>query len=270
MRVFKIIILSAILMALCSCSAVERTVYLQDIEDNKEVNVALEQQIRIKPFDRLIVVVSSKDSELAAPFNVMTSYNSLSNSTIGQTTVSSSQGLQVRTVDKDGNLYMPIIGNIACASKSRSEVAEIITRKITEGGYIADAAVNIQFADMKLFVLGEVARPGQFDITRDQITILEALAMAGDMTIYGNRTNVTVVRKEQGATKTHIINLLDSSCFTSPAYYLQQGDVIYVQPKRQRAATGEINQNRNFWISIASTLISAATLIVTITKLSGN
>ena len=183
---------------------------------------------------------------------------------MGQSTVSSTQGLQVRTVDENGDLFMPVIGKVACAGKSRAEVADAIANAIIDGGYIADAAVNIQFADMKLFVLGEVAKPGQFDVTRDQITILEALAMAGDMTIYGNRTNVSVVRKENGVTTTHIINLLDSSCFNSPAYYLQQGDVVYVQPKKQRAASGEINQNRNFWISITSTLISAATLVTTI------
>ena len=120
---------------------------------------------------------------------------------------------------------------------------------------------------MKIFVMGEVTRAGQFDITRDQVTLLEALAMAGDMTIYGNRENVTVVRKEAGQTKTYVVNLLDSGCFASPAYYLQQGDVVYVQPKKQRAASGEVNQNRSFWVSIVSTLISAASLIVTITKL---
>ena len=267
MRILKIAFLCAIMAIICSCSAVKRTVYLQDIEDNKEVQTALEQQITIKPFDRLIVIVTSKDSELSAPFNVMTSYSSLSSNPMGQASVSSSQSLQVRTVDENGDILMPIIGKVACAGKSRSQVADAIAKRIIDGGYISDAAVNIQFADMKLFVLGEVAKPGQFDITRDQVTLLEALAMAGDMTIYGNRANVSVVRKENGVTKTHIVNLLDSSCFNSPAYYLQQGDVVYVQPKKQRAASGEINQNRNFWISIASTLISAATLVVTITRL---
>ena len=267
MRTLKIAFLCAILVTICSCSAVKRTVYLQDIEDNTEVKTALEQQITIKPFDRLIVVVTSKDSELSAPFNVMTSYSSLSSNPMGQASVSSAQSLQIRTVDESGDLLMPIIGKVACAGKSRSQVADAIAKSIIDGGYITDAAVNIQFADMKLYVLGEVAKPGQFDITRDQVTILEALAMAGDMTIYGNRANVSVVRKENGVTKTHIVNLLDSSCFNSPAYYLQQGDVVYVQPKKQRAASGEINQNRNFWISIASTLISAATLVVTITRL---
>ena len=264
MRTLKIAFLCAILVTICSCSAVKRTVYLQDIEDNTEVKTALEQQITIKPFDRLIVVVTSKDSELSAPFNVMTSYSSLSSNPMGQASVSSAQSLQIRTVDENGDLLMPIIGKVACAGKSRSQVADAIAKSIIDGGYITDAAVNIQFADMKLYVLGEVAKPGQFDITRDQVTILEALAMAGDMTIYGNRANVSVVRKENGVTKTHIVNLLDSSCFNSPAYYLQQGDVVYVQPKKQRAASGEINQNRNFWLSITSTLISAATLVTTI------
>jgi polysaccharide export outer membrane protein len=254
-------------MALCSCSAVERTVYLQDIEDNKEVNVALEQQIRIKAFDRLIVVVSSKDSELAAPFNVMTSYNSLSNSTIGQTTVSSSQGLQVRTVDKDGNLYMPIIGNIACAGKSRSEVAEIITRRITERGYIADAAVNSQFADMRLFVLGEVARPGQFDITRDQITILEVLAMAGDMTIYGDRSNVKIIRENADGEKIIAeLDLKDANIISSPFYQLQQNDIVYVTPNKVKAKNSGIGSETSLWFTSTSILISLASLLYNILR----
>lgn len=264
MKITKFIYLVMWALLLSSCTAIQRTAYIQDAQDNAAVNVAHESQIRIKPHDRLTVVVSSKDPELASPFNVMTSYNSLANSPMGQTTVSSSQGLQIRTVDAEGNLYMPIIGNVQCVGKTRTELADVIAKRIIDGGYIADAAVNIQFADMKLFVMGEVASPGQFDVTRDQVTILEALAMAGDMTIYGNRENVTVVRKENGQTKTYRVNLLDAQCFASPAYYLQQGDVVYVQPKKQRAATGEINQNRSFWISIASTFLSAASLLMTI------
>jgi polysaccharide export outer membrane protein len=262
---------SSILLVICAimlsgCTAIKRTAYLQDVQNQATVAVTAEQQIRIKPYDRLTIVVSSKDAELAAPFNVMTSYNSLSNNPLGQASVSSNQSLQIRTVSADGNLYMPIIGNVYCVGKTRTELADEIAKRIIDGGYIADAAVNIQFADMKIFVMGEVTRAGQFDVTRDQITILEALAMAGDMTIYGNRENVTVVRKENGQTKTYRLNLLDAQCFASPAYYLQQGDVVYVQPKKQRAASGEINQNRSFWISIVSTLLSAASLIVTIAK----
>lgn len=267
MKLSKFICVAVVAIVLSSCSAIERTVYMQGIQNDAAVEVTAEQQIRIKPYDRITIVVSSKDPELAAPFNVMTSYNSLSNNPSGYTSVSSSNGLQVRTVDKDGKLYMPIIGEIQCAGKTRNELADEIAKKIVDGGYISDAAVNIQFADLKIYVMGEVARPGQFDVTRDQITIFQALAMAGDMTIYGNRSNVTVVRKNDGQTKTYVVNLLEDKIFSSPAYYLQQGDVVYVQPKKQRAASGEINQNRSFWISIVSTLISAASLVVTITKI---
>jgi polysaccharide export outer membrane protein len=267
MKIIKVLTLAIVVALLSSCNAIQRTAYIQDVKDNAAVSVAADQQIRIKPLDRLYVVVTSKDPELAAPFNVMTSYNSLSSNPLGQTNISSTNGLQVRTVDAQGNLYMPIIGNVPSLGMTRTELAEEISKRIVAGGYISDAAVNIQFADMKIFVMGEVTRAGQFDVTRDQITLLEALAMAGDMTIYGNRENVTVVRKEQGQTKTYVVNLLDTGCFSSPAYYLQQGDVVYVQPKKQRAASGEINQNRNLVISIVSTLISAASLIVTILKI---
>ena len=119
---------------------------------------------------------------------------------------------------------------------------------------------------MKVFILGEVTRPGQYDIVRDRLTILEALAMAGDMTIYGNRSNVAVIRKVEGSEQNKIyqLDLLSTNVMSSPVYYLQQGDVVYVQPNRYKAATSEINQNRTFWLSIVSTLVSVATLITTI------
>ncbi|MBQ7856301.1 MAG: polysaccharide biosynthesis/export family protein [Alistipes sp.] len=263
MKVLKVLSLALFAALLAGCSAVQRTVYMQDVEHNTALEVAASQQIRIKPYDRLTVVVSSKDPELAAPFNSASSYNSLSGNPVGNASYGS-QSLQVRTVDSAGMLYMPIIGNIYCEGKTRSELAADIANKIVEGGYLNDASVNIQFADMKIFVMGEVTRPGQFDITRDQITLLEALAMAGDLTIYGNRSNVTVVRKDSGKTTTYVVNLLDKQLFTSPAYYLQQDDVIYVQPNKYRAATSEINQNRTFWISIVSTLLTAVSLAMTI------
>ena len=173
--------------------------------------------------------------------------------------------LQIRTVDDHGMLELPIIGKVQCAGKTRSELANEIAKKIIDGGYVSDAIVNIQFADMKFFVLGEVARPGQFDITRDQITVLEALAMAGDMTIFGNRSNVAVIRRNQDKSyEVFELNFLEGGQMSSPAFYLQQGDVVYVQPNRYKAATSEINQNRTFWLSIISTLITATSLVLTI------
>jgi len=144
-------------------------------------------------------------------------------------------------------------------------LAADIAKRIIDGGYISDAFVNIQFADMKIFVLGEVTRPGQFDITRDKVTVLEALAMAGDMTIYGNRANVAVIRRVgEKNYEVYELNFLEGDQMSSPAFFLQQGDVVYVQPNKYKAATAEINQNRTFWLSIVSTLITATSLVLTI------
>jgi polysaccharide export outer membrane protein len=221
-------------------------------------------QIRIKPLDRITVIVSSQNPELAAPFNATTSYNSLSANPLGTSSSNGMQSVQVRTIDSEGVLEMPIIGKVMCAGKTRTELANEIAKKIIDGGYISDAVVNIQFADMKFYVLGEVARPGQFDITRDKITVLEALAMAGDMTIFGNRSNVEVIRRNGNGYEVFEMNFLEGNQMSSPAFYLQQGDVVYVKPNRYKAATSEINQNRTFWISIASTLITATSLVLTI------
>ena len=259
--------LTAVLLAslLVSCNASKRISYV--FQGNEEVKALLaDGQIRIKPFDRLTIVVSSQNPELAAPFNTTSSYSSLSFNPAAASTSSGSQSVQVRTVDENGWLDLPIIGKIECAGKTRSELANEIAKKIIEGEYISDALVNIQFADMKFFVLGEVNRPAQYDITRDKVTVLEALAMAGDMTIYGNRENVSVIRRSADG-KSHevfTLNFLSGNQMTSPAFYLQQGDVVYVQPNKYKAATSEINQNRTFWISLTSTLITATSLALTI------
>ncbi len=259
--------LSMILVAalLVSCNASKRVIY----EFNKEEAVKAimaDGQIRIKPLDRITVIVSSQNPELAAPFNATTSYNSLSFNPLSASASNGAQSVQVRTVDSEGMLEMPIIGKILCTGKTRTELANEIAKKIIDGGYISDAVVNIQFADMKFYVLGEVARPGQFDITRDKITVLEALAMAGDMTIFGNRANVAVIRRNSDDKGYEVfeMNFLEGNQMSSPAFYLQQGDVVYVQPNKYKAATSEINQNRTFWISIASTLITATSLVLTI------
>ena len=255
-------ILLAVLLV--GCNASKRIIY--DFNKEEAVKSLLaDGQIRIKPLDRLTVVVSSQNPELAAPFNAPTSYNSLSHNPVGVSSSNGLQSLQVRTVAEDGTMEFPLIGKVDCKGKTRKELSDEIAKKIIEGGYISDAIVNIQFADMKFFVLGEVARPGQFDITRDKITVLEALAMAGDMTIYGNRANVAVIRRN-GDKEYEVfeLNFLEGNQMTSPAFYLQQGDVIYVQPNKYKAATSEINQNRTFWLSIVSTLITATSLVLTI------
>lgn len=251
-------------LMLVSCSAQKRVWYMQDATPSTPEQIAQNGQIRIKPLDRLTIIVNSKDPELAVPFNSSTSLNSLSGT---PTSSSSTQSLQVRTVDEQGFVDMPIIGPIQCEGLTRSELAKVIADKILEGGYINDPTVNVQFADMKFSVIGEVAHPGTFDITRDRISIFDALAMAGDMTVYGVRNEVYVTRESNGERTIEVLDLTSKDFFNSPAFYIQQNDVIYVKPNKYKAQSGEISQNRNFYLSLISTTVSVATLIVTLTTL---
>ena len=212
----------------------------------------------------LTIVVNSKDPELAVPFNSSTSLSSVTG--VASYSSATNQSLQIRTVDENGMLDMPVIGKIDCKGKTRSELAQLIADKIVEGGYINDPSVNVQFADMKISVVGEVARPGQYDVTRDKISIFDALAMAGDLTIYGIRTDVAVAREVDGVRTIEYLDLTSKDLFNSPAFYIQQNDVIYVKPNKYKAQAGEISQNRNFYLSLVGTAISVATLIITLTK----
>jgi polysaccharide biosynthesis/export protein len=252
-------------VVLASCASQKRVIYLQDAQADEQIKIAQDYQIRIKPLDRLTVVVNSRDPELAAPFNTSTSFNSLTGTPLS-TYSSNATSLQIRTVDEDGNLDMPIIGPIQCKGKTRSELAQEIADKIREGGYISDPTVNIQFADMKISVIGEVARPGQYNITNDRISLLDALSLAGDLTIYGVRSDIKVIREENGVRTTATLDLTSQDIYDSPYFYLQQNDVVYVKPNKYRAQAGEISQNRSFYISLISTAVSVATLIVTLTR----
>lgn len=255
------IVLTVVLFA--SCSAQKRAWYIQDAQPYTPEQIVQNGQIRIKPLDRITVVVNSKNPELAVPFNAWSSFNSVSGLPAQS---SGTQSLQILTVDEEGMLRMPVIGAVEAAGRTRGELARAIAEKITQEGYINDPSVNVEFADMKIAIIGEVARPGYYDLTRDKISIFDALALAGDITVYGVRDQVAVTREVDGVRTIEYIDLTTKEAFDSPAFYLQQNDVVYVKPNKYKAQTGEISQNRNFYLSLAATAISVATLIVTLTK----
>ena len=261
MKHLGLFILGALLLA--SCATNKRAAYLQQAQADLPTSIEQDYQIRIKPLDRLTVTVNSKDPELAAPFNAATSYNSLN----GLTSYSSSSNgvLQILTVDKEGKIQLPIIGEIACNGLTRNELAEKIATTIREKGMVHDPIVIVQFADVRFSVLGEVKSPGKYSITKDQITLLEAISMAGDLSIYGKRDAVFVIREENGERVTHWADLRSKEVFNSPVYYLKQNDVIYVQPNKVRAGQSTLNENSvksvSMWITIASFLTSLGVLI---------
>lgn len=263
MKYLHLPIVLATILLLTACAAQKRVWYMQDAQLHTPEQIAQAGQIRIKPLDRLTIIVNSRNPELAVPFNSSSSFNSLSG---GSSTSGSATSLQVRTVDEEGMLDMPVIGRIECRGLTRSELARAIADRIVAGGYINDPTVNVQFADMKISIIGEVAHPGAYAIEQDRVSIFDALAMAGDITVYGIRTEVLVTRETEGVREIIPIDLTSKEAFSSPAYYLQQNDIIYVKPNKYKAQSGEISQNRNFYLSLVGTAISVATLIITLTK----
>ena len=261
MRYLRLMALG-IMLLLGACNAQRNVLYLQDIESGTEITLPENYIIRLKPLDQITVVVNSRNPELAKPFNSSTSFNAITGTNV--TSVAGESSLQVLTIDERGYVTMPILGEIECAGMTRQELAAEIESRVIEGGYLTDPQVNVRFAELTISILGEVNKPGRYDIKKDQISILEALALAGDMTIYGNRNDVAVVRERDGKSIVTKLDLRSSDIFASPCYYLEQNDLVIVSPNKYKAATSEINQNRSFWISIASTTISLATLIITI------
>lgn len=251
-------------LLLSACSAQKRVWYVQDVTDATPEAIARIGQIRIKPLDRITVVVNSRNPELAVPFNSSTSYNSLAG--IPATASAGQQALQVRTVDETGCLDFPIIGPVKCAGMTRSQLAREIACRIRSQGHIKDPSVNVQFADLKIAVIGEVARPGYYDIENDRVSIFDALAMAGDITVYGIRNDVVVTREENGLRSIEHLDLTSKRVFENPAFYLQQNDIVYVRPNKYKAQAGEISQNRSFYLSLIGAAVSVATLIVTLAK----
>ena len=234
-------------LLLASCSAQKRVWYLQDVQPATPEQIVQNGEIRIKPLDRLIVVVNSKDPELAVPFNSSTAMSSLSGSST--TSTNSIESLQTRTVDENGCILMPIIGTVKCEGLTRNELARLIADKIVEGGYINDPSVNVQFSDMKFSVIGEVAHPGSFEIDRDRISILDALAMAGDMTVYGMRNEVIVARQTANGPSRYSISPRKMSSAPRPSTSSRTtsytSSPTSTRPSRPRSARTEASISRS-------------------------
>lgn len=247
---------------LAACSAPKEVLYLQDISLIKEEAIDKSYEVIIHKDDLLAIIVNSKDPELALPFNMpLVSYQ------IGGQNVSQ-QRLVGYLVNQDGNIDFPILGEIHVEGLTRMQVTELIKKRLIEEELIKDPIVTVQFLNFKVSVIGEVGRPGTFDISRDRITLLEALSMAGDLTIYGRRDRVAVIREKDGKRSILYHDLRSSDIFQSPCYYLQQNDIVYVEPNNAKTGQSRINSNNSVgvWLSGVSVLASITSLLVTMFK----
>jgi polysaccharide export outer membrane protein len=256
----KLSLVGIVMLFLHSCSSSKDIVYYQDVDEIAELNVPPAQEIVLMPGDKISVIVSCKDPKLTELFNL---------TYVSQKLGGASGNGQVSgyTIDSEGFIDVPAIGKVHVAGITRKEAEDKVKQTIIAQEQATEAVVTIEFMDLNIEILGEIARPGRYAIDKDVFTLIEALSAAGDLTIYGKRENVLVMRKENGVQKSYRVNLCSAQdVFNSPAFYLKQNDIIYIEPNDTRARQSTVNGNNvrstSFWLSVASFLTSIVLVFI--------
>lgn len=260
-RTSKLIMFCMTVVLATGCVTQKQMTYMRDADaakaDSLNAQFVSRTEAVIRNGDALTIFVSALDKEAVTPYNLpVATYASP-----GSNSVQTTPMLQYYVVDEDGNIELPVLGTVHVAGLKRTEVAQTIKARLET--QVLNPLVQVELVHAKVSVLGEVAQPGQVPMTSGRLTILEALAAAGDMTSYGRRDNVLVTREADGKIEMARVDLRSADLLTSPYYYLQQNDVVYVSPNKVRAIS---STNSGMWISIVGTAISAATIIVTVVK----
>jgi putative membrane protein involved in polysaccharide export len=255
MKKLKQLILGVLLaIVLISCQSYKKVPYLQDmtqVSDTEQGGRPI--GVKVMPKDLLTITVSCSTPELAAPFNLVNPD-------------SESSAPQQYLVDNQGNINFPVLGEIHVGGLTKLEIENLIIEKLKV--YLKEAPlVTVRIANYRISVLGEVAKPGSFVVSNEKINLLEALAMAGDLTIYGMRDNVKLIRTGQD-NKQEIItfDLNKTETVMSPYYQLQQNDIVYVTPNKTKAKNSDIGVSTGLWISGVSVLLSITNLLLTILR----
>ena len=258
-----------------ACSTPANIVYFQEAPHYAQLSPQKVEYIRLQPTDQISIVVNSRNPQVASMFNLpyygkrLAESQSLTGS--GGNMNASSQSISGYTVDSQGNIDFPVLGKIHVAGLTREEAEDSIKALLLESRQIKDPVVIVEFMNLGFSVLGEVARPGRYKIDRDLFTLFDALSLAGDLTINGQRDDIALVRHEGKQDILYRLNLLDiEQIYASPAFYVQQGDVIYVTPNEKRQRESTINGNNvrstSFWISISSLATSITTLLISVIR----
>ena len=265
MKFIKILSLTLMVLAAVSCSTPKEISYFQDLQPGvTELAITDPVEIKVRPKDKLSILVNAQDQKLTNMFNLP-----IVSQQIGQESTGSSgtiRGVSGYTVDSFGDINFPVLGKIRVEGMTREQIADYLTKQLKEQELIKDPVVTVEFMNLGVSVLGEVNKPGRISINRDNMTILDALSEAGDLTIFGKREKVLVLRQEDGKQRVYGVNLCSADhIYTSPVYYLQQNDVVYVIPNntksRQSTVNGNTVRSTSFWISLASLITSIAVLI---------
>ena len=262
-----------LLLALAgSCSTPKDITYFQDAEALNGMALQTEQQFRLRPEDKINIVVNSSNPLLEQQFTLTAINRSGAvlgadvNSTNPAGKNSGNNQMIAYTVDEQGTIDFPVLGKIRIAGMTRQEVSTYIKDRLIARELVTDPIVTVEYVNLSVNVLGEVNSPGNVPISKDHFTLLDALSMAGDLTINGNRRTVLVNRKVDGINKVYQVDLTNmQQTLLSPAYYLEQNDLVYVQPNNKRKRDSTVNGNTlhtpYLWMSISSLLVSIAALL---------
>lgn len=262
----SLIIVSAVAVLAVSCAAPSNISYFQDADLNGLSQPVQENHIRLRPEDKVAIIVNTSNDQLTNLFNLP--YISQRLGGVSQSVSSNySQAVSGYTIDDAGEIDFPVIGKIHVAGLTRPELAVRIKEELVNRNLVKDPVVTVEFMNLTIAVMGEVNRPGRYAIEKDKLTLLDALSMAGDLTIFGNRENVKVLRVVDGRQVSYKVDLCNAqSVFSSPVYYIQQDDLIYIEPNEMRARQSSVNGNNvrstSFWISIASLAASVGTFLL--------
>lgn len=256
----NVIVCLIAIFLLASCQSYKKVPYLQDTE---AIERTFQQgdlyDAKIMPKDLLTIVVSCTNPELAMPFNL-----TMASPAIGNAQGTSQSALQAYLVDNEGKINFPVLGELKVSGLTKKQAEQLIMKNLKP--YIKEAPiVTVRMVNYKISVLGEVARPGTFTISNEKVNLFEALAMAGDMTVWGIRDNVKLIRENiDGKQEIVTLDLNKADIIFSPYYWLQQNDIIYVTPNKVKARNSDIGNSTGLWVSATSILVSLASLLVTI------
>ena len=252
------------LVLMTSCISNRKMIYLQGATKAYALPQDIQDvfELQVQPDDQLAISVASKDVELITRFNNNTLIGGGNNSQTGTNTINVSSGVAYFQVNKEGNIEFPIFGTVHVGGMTTGAISAMIQKRMIDEGYINDAVVNTKIMSFKVTVMGDVKNPGTQTYQGERLTILEALGKAGDLNNSAYRNNVLVVREENNVRKVYEVNLLDNQrVFNSPAYYLQQNDVIYVQPNKSQRVKGSTSYT---WLTVGSTVVGRVVSIVSL------
>lgn len=260
----NLVVPACAIILLSACSTPKDITYFPDVANGATIAIAESKGITLKPNDKLSIVVNTKSAELNNVLNMPVNAQIIGGTEMQA--INQGQGISGYIVDPEGNIDFPLIGKVKAEGFSRTELASHLKKLLDEKNVAKDAVVTVGFMNIGFSILGEVNSPGFYSIDNDKTTLLQALSRAGDISLYGKRTNVKVIRMNNGKQEIYVVDMLNTEALMkSPAYILQQNDVVYVEPnnyrKRQATANASEITRASFWLSVVSTIATLSVLI---------